>query len=322
VVGVVLQERVGEIEHLEDALVGDAVVDRAVLAARVDEAAPAQAGEMRRDLRLGGGDELDQLPDGALAVSERLENPNASRVAEAAEVLGDDVDFDWLRRELERGFGDGGHIGRFPYIDTADLADQLSRCAQDPSDSERRLQLALLRLLAEGRPVEPTRLVAKAGVPAADMVERLGRRWGVRTDAGRVVGFQGLSVVETRHRLELDGRTLFTWCAWDTLFLPELLGGPAKVESSCPASGATMSMRVGPEGVSHVAPPAAVMSFVDPDGCFGEDVIQSFCRFVNFFASRKAALPWTQTHPGTYVISIADGFEIGRRVNARWGDLL
>lgn len=73
-------------------------------------------------------------------------------------------------------------------IDTAELAHQLTCCAQDVSEPERPVQLALFRLLAEGRPVEPTRLAAVTGVPAADVVEWLGRWWG-----GDVLGANFLS---------------------------------------------------------------------------------------------------------------------------------
>jgi len=38
------------------------------------------------------------------------------------------------------------------------------------------------------------------------------------------------------HALQFDGRTLYAWCAWDTLFLPELLGRPARVTSTDPVS--------------------------------------------------------------------------------------
>lgn len=208
-------------------------------------------------------------------------------------------------------------------IDTAELADQLTCCAQDVSARDRRVQLALFRLLAEGAPVEPTRLAAHTGVPAAELVELLGRWWGVHTEQGRVVAFQGLSVVEAPHRLKVDGRTLYTWCAWDTLFLPELIDRPAEVESTCPTTGATVSLHVGPEGPADLSPLGAVMSFVDPGESFGDNVIQSFCRFVHFFASPEAAEEWTRSHPGTYVIPIDDGYEIGRRTNAaQWGELL
>jgi hypothetical protein len=44
-------------------------------------------------------------------------------------------------------------------------------------------------------------------------------------DAGHIVGFWGLSTTELGpHRLRgVDGVELSAWCAWDTLFLPELL---------------------------------------------------------------------------------------------------
>jgi alkylmercury lyase len=32
----------------------------------------------------------------------------------------------------------------------------------------------------------------------------------------------------------MNDRTLWTWCAWDSLFLPEILGHPARVTSPDP----------------------------------------------------------------------------------------
>ena len=66
--GVVVEQRVGEVEHRDDARVGDPVVDGAVLAAGLDEAAPAQTGEMVGDLRLRLAEPLDQLTDRELAL--------------------------------------------------------------------------------------------------------------------------------------------------------------------------------------------------------------------------------------------------------------
>jgi hypothetical protein len=39
-----------------------------------------------------------------------------------------------------------------------------------------------------------------------------------------VLGFGGLAVAPMHHRLEVDGRTLWTRCAWDSLFVPEIQG--------------------------------------------------------------------------------------------------
>jgi alkylmercury lyase len=204
-----------------------------------------------------------------------------------------------------------------------DIAEQLACCTPREDPRDRRAQLALIRLLAEGDPVEPGRLAARVGAPVAELAALLDGWWGVQTENGRIVAFRGLSVAEAPHRMKVDGRNLHTWCAWDTLFLPELIARPAQVESTCPVTGGPVSLEVGPEGPRDVSPAGAVLSFLRPATSFGDDVIHSFCRFVHFFASPAAAATWTAGHPGTFVISIEEGFEIGRRTNAaQWGDLL
>lgn len=139
-------------------------------------------------------------------------------------------------------------------------------------------------------------------------------------DEARIVAFQGLSVVETPHRLRVDGRTLYAWCAWDTLFLPELIGRPAAIWSTCGATGTTISLRVGREGPTDVSPPGTVLSFLLPGSRFGDYTVASFCSFIHYFYSPEAAEEWIAERLGTFVISIEDGFDIGRRTNAdRWG---
>jgi len=89
---VVRQQRSAERDDFRDPIVGDPVVDAAVLAAGLDEPAPAQTGEMIRDLRLRHTHPLDDLPDRELTRAEHLvEHGQAVRVAERPEVLRDQV---------------------------------------------------------------------------------------------------------------------------------------------------------------------------------------------------------------------------------------
>jgi alkylmercury lyase len=202
-------------------------------------------------------------------------------------------------------------------ITTSQISEQVACSSERLDDTDCRLQAALLRLLADGQPTEPARLAQRAGQATADVLARLGGWHGVQTDdEGRIVAFRGLTVVETPHRLRVGGRTLYAWCAWDTLFLPELIGRAAEIESTCPATGQAISLRVGPEGPSDVSPATAVLSFILPGSAQGDDSIESFCRFIHFFASAEAADEWTRQYPGTFVISVEQGFEIGRRTNA------
>ncbi len=138
-----------------------------------------------------------------------------------------------------------------------------------------------------------------------------------RDEDGRIVGFMGLSVVEFgEHRLEVDGQRLTAWCAWDTLFLPGLLGRAARVSSRCPVTGETISLTVTSDGPSGLHPAATVLSFLVPEQPFDADVVRSFCHFVHFVASERATQEWIAQHPGTFSLSIDEGFELGRRTNA------
>lgn len=88
VLGVVGKQGAGQVEHLCDPPVGEAVANGALLAARGHKSAPAQAGQMRRDPRLAGADQLHDLADRELLVADELEDVQARGVTQRAEVLG------------------------------------------------------------------------------------------------------------------------------------------------------------------------------------------------------------------------------------------
>ncbi len=186
-------------------------------------------------------------------------------------------------------------------------------------DFDEHVALAVYRRLAEGSPAPAADVADRAGA-RAERVEQLLNSWpGVFfDDQRRVIGFWGLTVtrLSPTHRLEVDGHTLFAWCAWDTLFLPGILDATARVESACPTTGETISLLVSADGVLETSHPEAVVSFLTPEQQFDADVIQSFCHFVHLFASPAAGEAWTAEHPGTFLLSLEDAFELARRVNA------
>ena len=117
------------------------------------------------------------------------------------------------------------------------------------------------------------------------------------------------------HRLRLDGRELYAWCAWDTLFLPRLIGEEARVESTCRASGEAIALNVSADE-AQASGPEPVLSFLLPDpAAVKSDVVSSFCHYVHFFRSAQAAQQWIAARPGCFVLSLANAFELGRRVN-------
>jgi alkylmercury lyase len=201
-----------------------------------------------------------------------------------------------------------------------ELAGALTGAAPDLDLAGQRLFLTTYRLLAEGHPVTAAELASATGLPEPAVADAL-RRWpGVFTDGhGRVTGFWGLAIGELTpaHRFETGGQVLYAWCAWDTLFLPGRLGQDAQVTSSCPVTGEMIELTVAPGGVTGTSHPEAVVSFLLPDGPFDSGVVQSFCHYVHFFASRQAGEQWVAGHPGTFLLTLGEAADLAARVNQR-----
>src|SRR5919106_1861632 len=156
----------------------------------------------------------------------------------------------------------------------------VAKAAPDFDEEQQRIALSVHRELAECSPVPAAAVAARAHVSVERVQELLGSWPGVFLDGDqRVVGFWGLTIhkLSPTHRLNLDGRELFAWCAWDTLFLPGILDATATVESTCPTTGETISLVVSPAGVLETSHAGAVVSFLTPDHAFDADVIQGFC---------------------------------------------
>src|SRR5207245_11256880 len=175
---------------------------------------------------------------------------------------------------------------------------------------EQRLGLEIYRQLAQGEPVLKSDLAEALEAPTDTVDELLGHanlKSLTYTDKqGRIIGFGGLAVGEMPHRFKVDGRTLYTWCAWDSLFVPGILGLEAEVESSAPGSAARVRLRVAPDEVKHVEPRSAVMALLLPRAkTFQADVLKamaSFCHYIFFFPDPEMAAAWTRSHPHTTVI--------------------
>lgn len=176
------------------------------------------------------------------------------------------------------------------------------------------LYRTLLRLLACGKPVEIAQLAAAAGQAGND-VQHIVAAWpDTEYDAeGRIVGW-GITLNPTPHRFTVDGKTLYTWCALDTLFFPAVIGRRAQVEGSCHATGVPIRLVVDPTaGVSALAPASAVVSLVIPEQM--SSVRAAFCNPGRFFAVADAARDWQDLHPGMQILPVADAYQAARQLS-------
>ena len=196
------------------------------------------------------------------------------------------------------------------------LAAELTAAAPPLTAQEQHLAISLYRTLAHGQPVDAAVLADQTEMPLDEVERALAARGGTFTDDhGRVIGFLGLSIRPMPHRLIIEGRTLYAWCAYDTLFLPELLGKAADVESQCPTTGQAISLTVDGTDVTQVEPAETVLSYLHKQEPLDQNVINTFCHYIHFFANVDAVAEWTANHEGTFSLSLADGSEIARLVN-------
>lgn len=175
--------------------------------------------------------------------------------------------------------------------------------------------VTILRELAAGRPVSPESLAKTLDLSSERVNAVLNAEPGIDyDDEGSVVGY-GLTLRETPHVFEVEGRRLHTWCALDTLIFPALIGKNAHVFSRCAHTGKEVSLMVTPEGLLDVNRTAAMVSLLRPDPSVG--IRDSFCCHVHFFASPSAASSWASMYPGVEAVPVEAASRLGQEIAAQ-----
>ncbi|MEX0590101.1 MAG: organomercurial lyase [Xanthobacteraceae bacterium] len=208
-------------------------------------------------------------------------------------------------------------------VTVEEMWESVARSFPVPLAEEQRVGIVLLRELAGGKPVAVARLAEALGA-SLPATETLVRNWALAPlvhfgDAGEIRGFHGLAAVPMSHRFAIGGRTLWTWCAYDTLFLPELLGQTAAVESSDPETGQLIRLTVSPDRVETAEPADVAVSMVRPgawDLTSALRIMTSACHHIFFFASRAAGERWRVKHADVVLLSLDEAFAFAKRFNA------
>jgi alkylmercury lyase len=179
------------------------------------------------------------------------------------------------------------------------------------------LTLAALDRLADGRPATPAALAAATGRGLDEVrayVEHA-RRTGAEVEDGAIVG-NALTLRPTGHRFRVRGNDLYTWCGFDALFLPIMLGERAEVASTCPVTGEAIRVTVEPDGtVSAAAPASAAVGIVGQEitaSCHAAGPGSEICSQMPLFASRENGIRWQAAHPGVRIVDLNEAREIAR----------
>lgn len=182
--------------------------------------------------------------------------------------------------------------------DTAcDDCDEVASEGHRDAGSVRAVRNAAFRLLLAGdAPVSLQEIASAAELPEGDVrdaIETLEARGRTQRDSlGRVVTCGGLSVEPTRHRIEVDGMTRWTMCAYDALGVLAALGGGGRVVSESPLDGTPIEIRFanGSPGESD-----AVLFYAEGYETCGS-VYDEWCPLVNLFPTREDAERWAHVH--------------------------
>ena len=180
----------------------------------------------------------------------------------------------------------------------------------------------LVRLLVQGQPVAPELLARRLHRELDEVRAILRAHPELEYDAqGNLVG-SGLTLVPTTHQFQVELRTLFAWCAFDTLTYPVELHLSAQVTSRCPVTGSSMQFTVTPEQVLDLDSGEAQVSLVvDVAAECCSNVRQDVCNYGHFFASREAATLWQAAHRQAVILSVEEAYQVGKLIEgARFRD--
>jgi alkylmercury lyase len=169
---------------------------------------------------------------------------------------------------------------------------------------------AVLDRLADGAPATVAYLAEATSHPVEEVRRRVDQAAtaGYEVDAdGAIVG-AALTLNTTAHRFRVRGHDLHTWCGFDALFLPLLLGEPV--------TGQEIHLTVHANGeVTDVAPSTAQVAIVGSavaDCCDVTGPGSAVCTQMPLLSSPEAGETWLRGRHGVAVVDIPTGMDVAR----------
>ena len=173
-------------------------------------------------------------------------------------------------------------------------------------------------LVTAGKPVgfnlvaAATSLTPDTTRRALRLVESAGM---AETNEDRVVGIDGLTTRATRHEIELNGVSLWTWCAYDIVGIAAALGADAAGETACGWCNRPIEVAVRkgrPAGGTTVG-------WLPKESC--SNVMEQFCPSALFFCSVEHLERWRAEtdRPSGEALDLT---ELAQRGVAGWRELV
>lgn len=202
---------------------------------------------------------------------------------------------------------------------------ELARCAEQDVE----LCGHIARTVVHGQPVPQAALTSSLATTSDNLEARLARLPGVEVDQeGHILGW-GLTLVPTPHQVRMNGKSLFAWCAFDTIQFPLALQVEAQISSTCPVTGTPLQFVVTAAGtIQDLGVTQIWMSLLLPEHCatFANSTVivpertgkgkgnaaarPAFCEQSLFFHSEEAASAHLATHPHAVLLSLEEAAQL------------
>lgn len=160
-------------------------------------------------------------------------------------------------------------------------------------------------LLARGKPLEIGDIAETTSISVERVTEALDSGRCERDETGRLIDLYGMTLMPTLHRLEIDGKILFSCCALWAHVIPKLVDQTVKIESIDPYCHELVRLSVSPNGVDSAEPggAAATMAIAGQEAV-DADVCTAFCCHVRHFVSNESAANFAADSPARHVVDL------------------
>jgi alkylmercury lyase len=182
-------------------------------------------------------------------------------------------------------------------------------------EAELRLQVIALQLLSKGEPVSPDSLAEAWNMPLEQVhaiFEQAGALGTLQLDdSGNMVG-SAISLVPSSHKFQVNGKTLYAWCAYDAIYIPGVIGTNALIDSIDPLSNESIRLKVSPEGVMESEPEGIAVTVVGMEADVRGGAESSRCSQMHFFVSEENARKWSADYPDVSIMTVDQVYDLAR----------
>ena len=198
--------------------------------------------------------------------------------------------------------------------------EQLRNLLPDLKTEERQISKILYQKLALGKSVSIETISNELQKSIQDIQDYLNQMEYVEYNVtNEISAYRGVTLRQTTHCVFHNAFKVFTWCAFDTLFLADLLDKPVKITSNCPTCNKAITINKPDRDHKSLKETNTVMSFIIPDKVdYCEDLQSAFCCKVHFFCNGQCGSEWINLSSEIGFFNLEESIVIAEERNRRF----